>query len=47
MYILTYYIFFVCSVAKLCPALSDPMDRGTPGFPILHYLPKFAQTYVH
>ena len=23
------------------------MDRGTPGFPILHYLPKFVQTHVH
>ena len=23
------------------------MDCSTPGFPILHYLPKFAQTHVH
>ena len=23
------------------------MDSSTPGFPILHYLPEFAQTHVH
>ena len=36
-----------CSVAKLCPTLCDPMDCNTPGFPVLHYLPEFAQTHVH
>ena len=25
----------------------DPMDCRTPGFPVLYYLPKFAQTHVH
>ena len=25
----------------------DPMDCSTPGFPVLHYLPEFAQTQVH
>ena len=25
--------------AKLCPALCDPMDCSTPGFPVFHYLP--------
>ena len=29
------------------PTLCDPMDRSTPGFPVLHYLPEFAQTPVH
>ena len=24
-----------------------PMDCSTPGFPVLHYLPEFAQTHVH
>ena len=24
-----------------------PMNCSTPGFPVLHYLPEFAQTYVH
>ena len=38
----------VCySVAKLCPTLWDPMNCSTPGFPVLHYLPEFAQTHVH
>ena len=27
-----------CSVAKLCLTLCDTMDRGMPGFPVLHYL---------
>ena len=36
-----------CSVTKLCPTLYDPMDCTTPGFPLLLYLLKFAQIYVH
>ena len=36
-----------CSVAKLCLILCSPMDCSMPGFPILHYLPEFAQTHVH
>ena len=36
-----------CSVAKSCLILCDPMDCSTPGFPVLHYLPEFAQTHVH
>ena len=35
------------SVAKSCPTLCDPVDCSTPGFPVLHYLPEFAQTPVH
>ena len=27
--------------------LCDPMDCSMPGFPVIHYLPEFAQTYVH
>ena len=27
--------------------LCDPMDCSTLGFPVLHHLPEFAQTYVH
>ena len=23
------------------------MDHSMPGFPVLHYLPEFAQVYVH
>ena len=36
-----------CSVTKSCPTLCDSMDCSTPGFPVLHYLPEFAQTHVH
>ena len=36
-----------CSVAQLCLTFCDPMDHSTPGFPVLHYLPEFAQTHVH
>ena len=36
---------YCCSVAKSCLTLWDPMDCSTPGFPILHYLPEYAQTH--
>ena len=36
-----------CSVSKSSPTLCNPMDCSTPGFPVLHYLPEFAQTHVH
>ena len=42
-----YCLLCCCSVPKLCPTLCDPMDRSTPGTSVLHYLPGFAQTYVH
>ena len=32
-----------CSVAKLCPILWNPINCSTPGFPVLHCLPEFAQ----
>ena len=35
-----------CSVTESCSALCNPMDRSTPGFPVL-YLPEFAQTHVY
>ena len=34
---------FSRSVVSVC----DPMDCSAPGFPVLHYLPEFAQTHVH
>ena len=37
----------VSSVAKLFLTLCDTMHSSTPGFPVLHYLPQFAQTHVH
>ena len=36
-----------CSVAQLCPTLCDPMDCSTPGLPVPHHLPEFAQVHVH
>ena len=36
-----------CSVTKSCPTLCNPMNWSTPGFPVLHYLLRFAQTHVH
>ena len=36
-----------CSVAQPCPALCDTMDCSTPGVPVPHHLPEFAQVHVH
>ena len=36
-----------CSVAKFCLSFETPMDCSTPGVPVLHHLPEFAQTHVH
>ena len=44
--IVSFYV--VVAIQSLsCPTLSDPMDLGMPGFPILHYVPDFAQTHIH
>ena len=40
-------VVLCCSVAKSCSTLCDPMNCSTPGFHVLHYLWKFAQTHVH
>ena len=37
---------FCCSITKPCPAICNPMDCSMPGFPVLQYLPEFAQTHV-
>ena len=36
-----------CSVAQSCLTLCDPMDCSTPGLPVPHHLPEFAQVHVH
>ena len=36
-----------CSVTQSHPALCDPMNCSTTGFPILHHLPELPQTHVH
>ena len=38
------YLLFFQSVSQVSLA---PKDCSTPGFPVLHYLPEFAQTNVH
>ena len=35
------------SVTKPCSTLCNPMDCSTASFPVLHYLPEFAQTHLH
>ena len=35
-----------CLVAKLFVTLCDPINCSMPGFPVLHYLPEFAQTHA-
>ena len=37
----------ISSVAQSCPTLCDPMNRSTPGLPVLHQLLEFTQTHVH
>ena len=39
--------FLLLLGAKSCLILCDPMDCNMPGFPVLHYLPEFAQTHDH
>ena len=36
-----------CSVTQSCLIFCDPIDCSTPGFPVLHNLPEFAQIHVH
>ena len=35
------------TVVQLCLTLCDPMNCSTPGFPVHHKLPEFAQTPIH
>ena len=44
MYVL---LLLCCLVAKLYSILFNPTDYSTPSFPVLDYLPEFAQTHVH
>jgi len=38
---------FVVVQLLSCLALCRPMDCSTPDFPVLHYLPEFAQIHAH
>ena len=44
---LNYLSCCYCSVAKSCPPLCNTMDGSTPGLPVPHHLPEFAQVYIH
>ena len=44
---LLFWIVWGCSVAKLGPALCEPVDCSMLEFRVLHYLLEFAQVYVH
>ena len=56
-YLSLYFFFFYislydychccCSAAQLYLTLCNPMDSSTPGLPIPHHLPKYAQVHVH
>ena len=41
------YIYMCCSVTQSYPTLCDPIDCSTPGLPVPHQHPKFAQVHVH
>ena len=43
----SYFLCSCCSVPESCQILCDPMDFSTPGLPVIHYFPKFAQIHVH
>ena len=49
MYFLTHISYSVqfSLVTQSCPTLCDPMKSSTPGLPVHHQLPEFAQTHVH
>ena len=36
-----------CSVTQLCPTLCNAMDCSTPGLPVPHHNPEFAQVDVY
>ena len=44
---LTFLPIQFSSVAQSCPTLCDQMNHSTPGLPVHHQLPEFAQTQVH
>ena len=40
-------MFSISSVTQSHLTLCDPMDCSTPGLPVHHQHPEFAQTHVH
>ena len=46
-YYKTEKLHWCCSVTQSCLTRCNTMDCSMPGFPVLHHLPKLAQTHVH
>ena len=46
-YTVSLFFWFIVQSLSCVWILCDPLDCSTPGFPILHYLPKLTQTHVH
>ena len=44
--VLAFLLYVCCAVAQSCPTLWNPVDCSTPGLPVLHHLPEFAETPV-
>ena len=40
-------VYVVVQSPSRVPSLCDPMDCSTPGLPVPHHLPEFAQVHVH
>ena len=40
-------VYSCCLVTKLFSTLCNPMDWSTPGLPVPHHLPEFAQVHIH
>ena len=40
-------VLICCSVTQSCLTMCDPIECNTPGFPVFHHLPEFAQTLIH
>ena len=38
-------LWWWCSATQSCPTLCDPVDCSMSSFPVLHYLPEFAQIH--
>ena len=45
-YVHTFFKYLVHLLSRV-QLFATPMDCSTPGFPVLHHLPEFAQTHVH
>ena len=46
-YNLPFQVVQFSSVTQSCPTICDPMNRSTPGLPVLHQLLEFTQTHIH